>query len=146
MSIPLNMKREDLLAKLEALRPAAAKADADALAKHKAEEREYLKRWKAAVRKGVAEALKWDYETAKKRRFEVDIRVPVTDADHEDRKGYRNSLTSPTCPPSRVNRLERCIALIERSTQARFRIQDSGMYRAVYRELTADVPMPEGLC
>jgi hypothetical protein len=51
-----------------------------------------------------------------------------------------------TCPPSRVNALERCIALIEGASQSKFRVQSSGQDRDIYECLTFDHPEKSGIC
>lgn len=65
----ISMTREDLLAKLKQVLKEAQAEDRRVAARHQQEERKALETFRTAVRK----ALKWDYPTAKKERFEVGL-------------------------------------------------------------------------
>jgi hypothetical protein len=134
MSIPLTFKREELIAKLESLRPAAEKADKAALAKHKLEEQAYLKAFKQALR----EASKWDYETLKKN----DLMCCVVNPDGS----WKRTKPSPSCPRPRLSTLEHHIALVKASPKARYEVTDRGKYSAIYHLLTIDAPEVVGMC
>jgi endonuclease/exonuclease/phosphatase (EEP) superfamily protein YafD len=125
-SIPLTMSREELLATLNARMPAAKAADKKALDAHRKQEVQFLENCK----KGWREALKWDYETAKKKQFTPN----------------RGSYYGPSCPMSKESELTRLISMVERTGMRRFVITEGGKYDSIYRMLTADVPKPKGLC
>lgn len=131
MSITLDYTRDELFERLNALLPAAKKADEKALAAHAKAEQAYLKKFHAACR----DALKWDYQTAKAHYFEPKIM-----------NGRHNSYDAPTCPRSVEQRLTRTIAFLERTTQTRFHLSPRGKWSDIYELLTADVPREKGLC
>lgn len=135
MAIPYNMKRDDLLAKLREMLPAAEKADAVTLKKHERDEAAHLKRFKEACR----EALKWDYETAKAHRFEAKVTKPNS-------YGGRSDVYAPHCPTARVDIINRAIAEVEMSTLQRFVITETGKYRSIYQILTAGLLPLKAVC
>lgn len=137
MSIPFNMKREDLLAKLEALLPEAERHDKEAQAQHKLDEKAYLVKFRQACR----EAVKWSYDEAKKQYFAVNVYDGT-----RDRYGRRNEVDRPTCPISRVQRLTGCIESVRISTMQRFVISHDGKYRNIHRELTAGIKEAKDMC
>lgn len=127
MTIPLMIKKDDLLKKLRGMLPAAKKKDEKALAAHKKEEEAHLQKLKVVWK----EALKWDYETAKKNRF-----------DPRGRAGFYG----PTCPPSETSRLEQLIFMVERTQMSKFSVKKFGKYHSIYLILTAGQPEVKELC
>lgn len=129
-NITLRFKRDSLLEKLRAQRPALEKLDARNKADHFKEEKAYLQAFREALR----ESLKWDYETAAKNSFQP--------------AGYGRYGTKcrPTCPRSWVESLDRQIQMVERSDMQRWNIKWGGEYNAIYQLLTADMKQAKEIC
>jgi hypothetical protein len=128
-NIAMTYKKDALLEALNALLPIARKQDAEAVKKHKADEKVFLQKFREACR----EALKWDYETAKNMHFSF-------------RREAFSSYDRPTCPRRREDTVQRAIDLVTRSPAEKFRIHDSGQYAFIYRVLTEDVKQEKAVC
>lgn len=87
----LRMKKEDLIAHLESLLPAAEADDKKRMAAHKQQEQEYLKLFREVCR----EAVKWDYETAKANYFKT-----------------QPKRASPSCPTLTAPRIQEALRRI----------------------------------
>lgn len=135
MSIPFNMKREDLLVRLAEMLPEAEKRDKATVAKHKRDEAEYLKQFRAACR----EALRWDYETAKARYFKAMVVRPTS-------YGGFDQVQSPHCPKATAETIRRYIREVEMSTTTRFVINEGGKYGRLYNLLTSQIPQEKAVC
>ncbi len=135
----MRFKREDLIAKLEALRPALKAKDAAALKQHKLDEADYLKRFREACRV----ALKWNYDEVKRAYGHLPVRQVQT-----RRFDGRMTTTSgaPSCPSSLVNDLDRTLAVLKASSQTRYTVQPTGSNSRAYKLLTHDAPDAQGLC
>src|SRR5690606_38721380 len=114
------------------------KVDARNLGKHRKDEARYL----AALRKACRNAATWNYEQAKKARFDPRSLMP---RDAEAPR-WESSPDAPTCPRSEVARIDQVIATVEMTTQPRFTLNPRGKWGALYALLTEDVPKPRGLC
>lgn len=142
MSIPLTFARDDLLSRLRSMLPAAAKEDVKAMAAHRKDEQRYLKLFHAACRA----ALKWNYKTAENQDFEAKVLEPSGRPGRTGRYYSSWKESPPTCPVSRVESLNKCIAVVEASMVKRFTVQHRGKYRDIYAELTAHIDEPKGMC
>lgn len=140
MTIPLTFKKPELVARLEALLPAARKIDKQATAEHKKVEQDYLRRFREQCRV----ALKWSYEELKKQGFEV----TVLSESRSKYSGKYYEADRPSCPLSRVSDLERVIAQVRAipDSQKLITVTHRGKYHDVWLELTRDMPEAKGLC
>jgi len=127
------MTRDQLLTRLAEQRKVAEQFDKQALAEHRAEEKAYLTDFRANCR----EALKWDYETAKEKDFEV---RPARDG--------RRRWGQPQCPTSQVIRIDRAIAHVTLDSRAKYALNNSGIHSTLHALVTwdPDAPSGEDLC
>jgi hypothetical protein len=122
----IRMKRDEMLAALEARRSWAKALDAKNEAKHKLEEKAFFKRF----RENLRAAIKWDYETARKNWFSVD-RVQGR----------------PTCPSSTEAQLDHAIRQVTADSRKHLvaREQPRGADRLHYL-LTHDETVKANVC
>lgn len=123
----LRFTRAELLEAIEARRSWAEHLDAQNLAKHLKDEKAYLAKFRAACR----EALKWDYETAKVRRFNV---------------LYPGRSLSPDCPRSLVAGVDRYLNTIGATRQKSFSISVGGAWSGLFDLLTRDETVKDEMC
>ncbi len=123
----LRFNRDELIDALEKRRPWAERLDAEHLAKHKRDEKEYLAKFRAACR----EAAKWDYETAKAHYFTV----------MENSRYGR-----PDCPASLVAGLDRNLNLVRASRQKTFTLSEGGDWSRMFYLLTYDETIKTEMC
>jgi hypothetical protein len=132
-SIPFFFKnKQALIDALEALRPAVAKADKEATSKHKQDEQRYLAHFRRSVREEAKQLLKLDYDAAKRRGRWDGVLIAV-----KDEAGKLAEI--PSCPSSKVQILDQAIALVQRSPERSFRINESGQYALIHRVLTLGI-------
>lgn len=112
----LKFTKEQLESALEARRDWAQKMDKKRVAKHKRDEATYLTKFREKIR----EATKWDYETAKKRNFEVGI----------DRYNRRDR---PECPEGVEMNLDRAISQVVMDGRDRYVISKMAPRNSSYR-------------
>lgn len=135
-SIPFTFKtRDDLLNRLEGMRPLVAKLDASAIRAHKAEEVAWLKKARAAAKVWASKIQKLSYEEAKElhsRRY--GFKVNVVDNDGED-------VDPPNCPNEELDRLERAIEVVGRlqPDAVRIRVAPQGQYAFIHEILMIGV-------
>jgi hypothetical protein len=122
----LRFTRDQLVEALEARRPWAEKVDADRLTKHQKAEQDYLRQFRAACR----EAVKWDYEEAKKHSFS-----PWSG------RQYR-----PDCPRSLVVALDMHLRMVRATRQDRFAVSEDGTWSKVFYLLTHDEDAKAEMC
>lgn len=127
----LTFKRDDLIAALEARRAWAERTDKERLAAHKQAEKEYLRAFKAAVKDAAKKVAGWTYEEAKAAGF--DPRPKAT-----WRRGNWVDMDKPSCPASRVAKLDRELVYLRASRQQTFRISSNGQWSTVLFLLTHD--------
>lgn len=125
--ITMTFKKDDLLAKLRALRPALVKADVKAEAQHKKDEVAFMAKFKAALKV----AAKWDYTQAKNNHFSL--------------TGFR-SYDRPECPTKLADRLDRVISQVETSPMQRWVITPGGKYERIHQLLTIEAKQPKVVC
>ena len=99
----LKFTKAQLEAALEARRPWAQKLDKKRIKQHAHDERVYLERF----RKKLQDALKWDYEIAKKKGFEVSL-------------SYAEQRERPTCPEGVEANLDKAIAQVAMDGRERY--------------------------
>ncbi len=137
-----TFKRQQLLDKLESLRPELKKLDAERKKQHAVEEKEFLQAFRAHLRRRIAaakDALKWDYEKSKSMHFE-----PKETIEDGDEPFYRRN--QPHCPEELVIALDRQISLIQNTVQERFRISQNGNYHRIWALITATAPKDKLVC
>ena len=120
----LRFTKDQLIEALEARREWAQQLDAANLAKHQAEEKAAL----AKFRQECKEALKWDYQTAKSNWFRV------------------GKVDRPHCPSSLVASLDRHLNQVKASYQTRYTISESGGWSQVHHLLTHDETIKTEMC
>jgi hypothetical protein len=126
MSIPLYMPKEEVLSRLNAQLPAAEKQDKAAKEKHLKDEAVALKLFKERLR----EALKWDYQTMKRHKFEIELPWKAR----------------PDCPVPRADKLKRLIKEIEITSTRRFKLSNNGAYSHIHAEIIRDLPAEKSIC
>lgn len=140
-SMPFYFKsKADLLARLESLRPMVKKLDAESTAKHKEEERRWLRCFRATVRARSAELLKLDYEAAKYKHRYGGVNIHARD------EGGTADLDPPNCPVSMLELLDRAIASVQRAQEQRFRINPRGQYDFIHRALMLGIDKAGAVC
>ncbi len=123
--IPIVLSRDELIARLISLLPAAKAADKVAPAKHRAAEKAWLIDFHVACRA----AAKWDYQRAKLANGRVSTAGLM-----------------PRYPLSKAQPIERLIAMVKTSSQPRYTISRRGKWEYLWVLLTADLPTEKGLC
>lgn len=119
------ISREELMARLLEAKAKADKEDAKAAEKHNREESVALVAFRAAIRK----ALKWDYETAKRRYMRVQL----------DR--------TPTCPTRNARSIELAIAQVKMdSRKGPYRLSDASDWYKAASWLPASERPKESVC
>ncbi len=133
MSISYTFKtKEDLVAALEAQRPAAVKADKVTLRQHNRDEVKFFKRFRIALRRASG----WDYADAKKSEFRVVVTKP---------NGWEED--GPQCPILQVDQLDRAIGFATLlQPQKRYTVSKYGKYSDLWQQLTANVSEAKEAC
>lgn len=131
--------KQELLDRLESLRPEYERIDAEAAAKHHAEEKAWLKNFRTTVRARCAELLKLDYANAKEGHRYSGFTVHA-----KNEKG--ENVDPPNCPTSIVEILDRAIAQVQRSSERAFRINPTGQYHYIHFALTRGIDQAGAVC
>lgn len=127
----LRYTKDQLLDALEARRPWAEDGDRVAKRKHEADEKTWHKAFVARCR----ELAKMSY-------------AEVKDLDNGYRsRGYFQGVPDrPSCPTSRVAKLDKAINLVNAARQATYQVSPSGMWSDVFWLLTFDDTINPDIC
>ncbi len=121
-------KKEDLLKALEGKRKVCKRIDAAEKRKRKKEKDKGFRE----MQKLLKEASKWSSDKWAKEQY-------ILRLDYKKQpKSY--------CVRSLENMLDRALVELTATSQQRFTISDAGMYRDIYRVLTADIPDKKTIC
>lgn len=119
MSMPIRFtKRADFIAALEARRPWAVASDKQTTARHKADEKAALESFRTRCR----DMAKVSY---------ADLKATT------NRRGYVSvEFTAPTCPDSRVTKLDKALASLAVTKQEVFTVDTPGPWQTAHFLLT----------
>jgi len=138
--IPYYFKtKQELLDKLNSLRPEIEKLDKAEIAKHKKDEQYWLKCFRESVRKRSKALLAMDYQAAKDEHRYGGATIRARNAED-------NTIDTPSCPVSMVEILNKAIAVVERSSERAFRIRSGGDYSIIHRALTLGIAKAGAIC
>jgi hypothetical protein len=139
--IPIRIKRDELIAKLEKLHASALKQDKMAAEKHARDEQAFLVRFKAAAKSAlkdyesvVSKVQSWDYKKLRDNHFYVSM------PDLHYRKG------APRCPDLKAARIARLLAMVKASNMKTFTVSKRGQYGSLWELLTEKMPEEKSVC
>lgn len=139
--IPIRIKRDELIAKLEKLHESALKQDKVAAEKHAREEQACLARFKVAAKKAlkdfedeVAKCSGWDYKKLRDNHFY--LKTP----------DIRFGKVAPRCPEEKASRVARLLAMVKASNMKTFTVSQRGQYGSLWQLLTERMPEEKSVC